>query len=133
MNDEKYIILFDGVCSFCNLVVDFIIRHDKKNKFRFTPLQSKQSYEILKNLKLPSQNLDTFILVTDNQLFFKSTAAIKVFKILGGFWSLFAIINITPAFIRDYFYDLIAKNRYKIFGKRKTVRVPNENEEDKFL
>ncbi len=133
MNDEKYIILFDGVCNFCNTIVNFIIKNDKKDKFRFTALQSKQAHEIINNLKLPSQKLDTIILVQNNKLFFKSTAAIKIFKILGGIWSIFSIISIIPAFIRDFFYDLIAKNRYKVFGKRESVRIPKENEKDKFL
>lgn len=132
MND-KQIILFDGVCNFCNFWINFVIRYDSKNLFLFSPLQSKSGQEILKQFNLSTTDFNTFILVEGNQYSTKSDAVLKIAANLKGISRILVIGKIFPKFIRDYLYDLIAKNRYKLFGKREFCRIPTPEEKIKFL
>jgi len=132
MNESK-IILFDGVCNFCNFWVNFIIKRDKKNVFKFAALQSEAGLALLKKFKLSTTDFDTFILIDGENYFTKSTAALKIAKKLKGSVKLFYPFIVLPRFLRDFFYGLIAKNRYKFFGKRDVCRIPTEKERDKFL
>ena len=132
MNESK-IILFDGVCNFCNFWVNFIIKRDKKNVFKFAALQSEAGLALLKKFKLSTTDFDTFILIDGENYFTKSTAALKIAKKLKGSVKLFYPFIVLPKFLRDFFYGLIAKNRYKFFGKRDVCRIPTEKERDKFL
>ena len=119
MNESK-IILFDGVCNFCNF-------------FKFAALQSEAGLALLKKFKLSTNDFDTFILIDGENYFTKSTAALKIAKKLKGSVKLFYPFIVLPKFLRDFFYGLIAKNRYKFFGKRDVCRIPTEKERDKFL
>ena len=113
----KPIVLFDGVCNFCNQTVQFIIKNDKKNRFLFSALQSNTGQNLLKEYNLPHSDFDTFVLIEDNVAHIKSTAGLRVLKRLpcyAGFYYLFAWI---PKIIRDAAYNFIAKNRYKWLGK----------------
>jgi predicted DCC family thiol-disulfide oxidoreductase YuxK len=132
-SENKYIILFDGVCNFCNYWVNFLIARDKKDKFRFAALQSDTGQALLAKFKLQKFEIDTIILIQGEEYFTKSTAALKITKnIKGGIKILYPFI-ILPKKIRDIIYDLIAKNRYSLFGKRDVCRVPTEKERKKFL
>lgn len=131
---ENYqVILFDGVCNFCNFWVNFIMDRDKHNLFRFAALQSETGEKILRQIEFDSSRLDTFILISGGEHFIKSTAALMIAKNLGGVFKLFYPLIFLPKFFRDFMYDLIAKNRYKIFGRRTNCRIPNEDERKKFL
>jgi len=130
---KNQIILFDGVCNFCNFLVDFIIKHDKKNLFKFAALQSSTGRDLLKSSNLNLMSQDTFILIDGDKVYIKSTAALIICKQLSGFTKILFTFIIIPKFIRDFIYDLIAKNRYKFFGKRKSCRIPTEAEMNKFL
>ena len=139
MNSNK-IILFDGVCNFCNFWVNFIIDHDKKDFFRFAALQSETGQNILKQINLKTNNFwqsqrlpDSLILVDKQNYFIKSSAALNILKHLSGFWKILFVFIIIPRPIRNFIYDLIAKNRYKIFGKKHVCRIPNEKEKGKFI
>lgn len=132
MIDHK-IILFDGVCNFCNFWVNFIIDRDKKDSFRFAALQSTTGQRILRQFGLKTSNFDTFIMIDGNDCFSKSTAALKISKHLPGLWKILFVFIIVPEPIRDFIYDLIAKNRYKLFGKRDVCRIPTEEEQKKFV
>ncbi|MCB9262434.1 MAG: DUF393 domain-containing protein [Flavobacteriales bacterium] len=133
-NNPETIVFFDGVCNLCNKTVDFIIRKDRKNQFVFAALQSKTAKKMLaENPKIHLDSPDSFVLLDNGQLFQKSTAAIKVLSKLGFPFSLFIIFLIFPAFIRNPIYAFIAKNRYKIWGKRETCRIPTEAERLLFL
>ncbi len=127
------IILFDGVCNFCDSSVNFIIDRDKKNIFKFSALQSEKGQEILEYFKLPKDDFDSFVFIENDKVFKKSSAALKIANKLGGFWKLFYPLIIIPKFIRDFFYSLIANNRYKLFGKKDACRIPTPELKQKFL
>ena len=127
------IILFDGVCNFCNFWVNFTIDRDKDDIFRFAALQSEAGQKLLQEYKLNVSDFDTFVLIVNDKYFTKSTAALNISKNLKSFVKLLYPLIILPRPIRDFFYDLIAKNRYKFFGRRDICRIPTEEERDKFL
>ena len=132
MINQKQIILFDGVCNFCNFWVDFVINRDKNDLFRFAALQSSTGIEVLKKYNLDSSSQVTFFLISDNKVYTKSTAALIVCKQLSGIIKILYTFIIVPKFIRDFIYDLIAKSRYNLFGKRESCRIPTEEEKNKF-
>lgn len=131
--DNKNIILFDGVCNLCNGAVKFIIKNDTKNKFQFASLQSKIGQELLEKHHLSTINLDSFVLISDEKHFTRSTAALKVCQKLGKFWQLLYVFIVVPAFIRNFFYDYIAKNRYRWFGKNDACMMPTKAIKSRFL
>ncbi len=130
---NKKIILFDGMCNFCNYWVNFIIDHDSDDSFVFSALQSKTGQHLLKKFNLPLGDFDSFIVIDGNKYFIKSDAAISIVKELKGWPKLLLIGKFLPGFFRNFIYDLIARNRYRIFGRRQTCRVPSERERAKFL
>lgn len=134
MNQENYsIILFDGVCNFCNYWVNFIIDRDINDRFKFASLQSEYGQALLREFNLPADNFDSFILISGNQIFQKSEAAFKISRNLVGWPRMITIFSFLPRFITNFVYDLIAKNRYKFFGKRDSCRIPTQKEKSKFL
>lgn len=135
MNDlkEKGIVLFDGVCNFCNSSVNFIIRKDDTDYFRFLPLQSERGKTLVSKFNLDPENLQTVILLEGGRIYTKSTAALRIARKLKGGWRLFYGFVVIPAFIRDLVYNLIAKHRYKWWGKRESCMVPDANMKTKFL
>lgn len=134
MNQENYsIILFDGVCNFCNYWVNFIIDRDVKNLFKFAALQSEKGQEILGKFNLPKDDFDSFILILNNKAYKKSAAVFKIAGRLKGWPGLLVPFQLLPSAITDFFYDIIAKNRYKIFGKRESCRIPTDEEKSRFL
>jgi predicted DCC family thiol-disulfide oxidoreductase YuxK len=130
---DKGIVLFDGVCNFCNSSVNFIIRKDTQDHFRFLPLQSEKGKSIVSRFKLDPENLQTVILLENGKIYTRSTAALRIVKRLHGGWKLMYGFVIVPPVVRDFFYDLIAKNRYKWWGKRESCMVPTPGVKKKFL
>jgi predicted DCC family thiol-disulfide oxidoreductase YuxK len=130
---DKKIVLFDGVCNFCNFWVDFAIERDKSDQFRFAPLQSSKAEDLLKNLNMTPARKESVILISGNDVYTKSTAALRICKVLNSPLKILFPLIIIPKFIRDFVYDLIAKYRYNLFGKRESCRVPAEEEKNKFL
>ncbi|MCX6296171.1 MAG: DUF393 domain-containing protein [Bacteroidetes bacterium] len=131
--ENSTIILFDGICNFCNSYVNKIIKHDKKNKFKFATLQSEAGKRILSKYIIDYQVYDSIILIENKTVFSKSTAVLKIAKHLGGLYALAFAFIITPTFIRNAVYDFIAKNRYQWFGKKETCMVPTEEIKSKFI
>lgn len=129
----KSIILFDGVCNFCNKTVNIIIKHDRTDKFRFAPLQSVYSQDMLFKFGLSQQALSSVILIEEGQLFTKSDAVIKIAHQLSGWPQLFFYTKWIPKVIRNFFYDVLAKYRYRLFGKKTSCMVPSKKMQDKFL
>jgi predicted DCC family thiol-disulfide oxidoreductase YuxK len=127
------IILFDGVCNFCNSSVNFIMDRDSSNYFKFGALQSDEGQVLLKKHNQRIESFDTLILIEGDTLYTRSTAALRISKKLSGLWPAFYIFIIIPKFLRDPIYNLIAKNRYKMFGKKDTCRLPTPQERAKFL
>ncbi len=131
--NSKGVVLFDGVCNFCNSSVNFIIRHDKKDYFRFTPLQSEIGMKISEKYNLDSGNLKSVILVDKGKIYTKTTAALRIAKQLSGAWPALYIFIIVPAPIRDVVYNIIAKYRYKWWGERDACMIPTPEIRKKFL
>ena len=132
-NTTSPVILFDGVCNLCNSSVQFIIMKDKKNHFNFASLQGQAGQLLLQKFSLPLAHYNSFVLVEGDQAFTQSTAALRVFKKLGIPWSLTYGWIIIPRFIRDTVYRLIAKNRYKWFGKKEYCMIPSAELRARFL
>ncbi len=133
MAEEKKIILFDGVCNLCTGTVQFVIKRDKKNQFLFGSLQSKAGQEYLKKFNLPVNVFNSFLLIENDRLYSRSSAALRMMKNLGGGWQLLYALLIVPKFIRDGIYNFIAKNRYKWFGKKEECWLPTAELNEKFL
>ena len=127
------VIVFDGVCIFCNATVDFVMQHDPKRKFKFGTLQSEPAQKILSRWGLHTEDFETFLLLEEGHVFTKSTAALKIAKHLTGPWHLLAMFRIVPPSIRDGIYDFVAQRRYRWMGKRETCRVPSSAERERFI
>jgi predicted DCC family thiol-disulfide oxidoreductase YuxK len=126
------IILFDGECNFCNFAVQFIIKRDKKALFRFASIESNAGKEILKAFNV-SKNIDSVILVENNKCYYKSSAVFRICKKLNGAWKLLYCLILLPRLLRDYFYSIIAANRYKWFGKKDHCMIPSPEIRKRFL
>ena len=134
MNDlSKPIILFDGVCNYCHSMVNFIIRHDKQKKFVFAPLQSASGQQLLQKHKLPFTDFDSFVLIDGQKAYLRSTASLNVLKKLPWYWKWTQVFWIVPPFLRDAVYNLVARNRYKWFGKKETCMIPTPEVKARFL
>ena len=121
------IVLFDGICNLCNASVRFISKHDKKSKIQFASLQSETAKQLLLNKAIDTQKIDSIIFISDEKIFFKSNAAIEIAKMLDGFPNYLKYFQFIPRAIRDIVYDLIAKNRYRLFGKSCAIGPSNQN------
>ena len=129
----KNLVLFDGVCNFCNNSVVFIIKRDAQAKFQFASLQSDVGQLVLKKYNLPSEEYESIVLVNEDKVFTKSTAALRIAKDLNGLWSLFYFFIIVPKPLRDWVYGVVAANRYKWFGKRDACMIPDDSTQTRFL
>ena len=131
--DHKHIILFDGICNFCNGIVTFILTKDKRGIFRFAALQSDTGQELLKQYGLPVDDFDSFVYIYNNRCYIKSDAALLVAKEFGYPWRITTGLRILPMKFRNWIYDHIAASRYRIFGKMDTCMVPEADQLDRFL
>ena len=133
MQEEKPVILFDGICNLCNRAVQFIIKRDKKKQFLFASLQGEAGKRLLKQFDLPHNILNSFVLVEGHKVYTRSTATLRVAKRLNGGWKLLYGLIITPRFLRDAVYNIISRNRYKWFGKRNECMIPTPELKNRFL
>ncbi len=132
-NFSSPIIIYDGVCHLCNSGVNFILKHDRKKIFRFAPFQSSFAKNLLKENN-ESENIgDTFILIHNGKLFNRADAALKITMLLGAKWKFFYPLYLFPKFIRNGFYNIIARNRYKWFGKADTCVMPSPEIQERFI
>jgi predicted DCC family thiol-disulfide oxidoreductase YuxK len=131
---NKKIILFDGVCNLCDSLLQFVIRHDKKDVFRFVALQSNLGQEIVNHIGVQNKNIDSVILyVPGVAYYYKSSAALEIARELGGFFHFGTIFKIIPTVLRNYIYDYVAKNRYSWYGKKASCMIPTPELKSKFL
>ena len=131
---NKKLILFDGVCNLCNDAVLKIIKHDKKDIFLFTALQSNIGKNIINELGIDSAKIDSIILyIPGENYFIKSEAALNIANEFQGFWKLFQILKVFLLFFNDFFYDFIARNRYRWFGRKEQCMIPTKKLNSKFL
>jgi len=126
------IVLFDGVCNFCNGAVNFIIRHDREKNFKFAPLQSEIGQQLKKEHNI-GDDIDSIILVEGERAYTHSTAGLRIAKGLGGIWSFGYAFIIVPAFIRDLAYRVFAKYRYRLFGRQEACMLPTPDVRERFV
>ncbi len=127
------LILYDGVCALCTRSVLYVIKRDPRKRFTFASMQSSLGQELLARFRLPQDKFKTFVLVTDDGCAVQSTAALEVAKELGGLWPLLYALILVPAPIRDLVYRIVARNRYRWFGRSDTCFVPSTEIEGRFL
>jgi predicted DCC family thiol-disulfide oxidoreductase YuxK len=132
MGNENYIVFFDGECNFCNFWVRFILKRDKNKVFQFAALSSVLAKGIKQQFQL-GESIDSIVLLKNNQVYIKSTAALEIAKNLSGWWLLFSVFRIIPTCIRDAVYDVVAKNRYRWFGKSVCELPQNLEYKNRFL
>lgn len=133
MPQQHIIILFDGVCNLCNGFVQFVIRQDPAQRFRFASLQSETARELLRHLPPSGQGIESVVLIEDGCYYQQSTAALRILRQLRGPWPLLYGFMVLPAFLRDWIYAWIAKNRYRWFGQRQACMLPTPELQARFL
>jgi len=130
---DKKIILFDGVCNLCNSSVQYIIKRDHNDLFRFVSLQSELGQKILKHLGISDRNIDSIVLYSPGRAYYyKSGAIIEIAKALP-YLNWFSVFRLVPTSLRDAIYDFIAKNRYHWYGKQESCMIPTPELKAKFL
>ncbi|MFY7729644.1 MAG: thiol-disulfide oxidoreductase DCC family protein [Flavobacterium sp.] len=131
---DKKIILFDGVCNLCNSTVQFLIKHDKKDVFRFVALQSDLGQQITAYIGIDTSKVDSIIVYEPGKAYFyKAEAALEIASAIGGIYSLLAVFKVVPKSISNAVYDYIARNRYKWYGKKEACMLPTPEIKAKFL
>lgn len=126
------IILFDGVCNFCNRTVQFILPRDKQRRFRFAALQSETARELQQQFHWPDET-DSIIVVEGDRYYTRSTAALRIVRKLPGLWPVLSVFAILPRAFRDFLYDAFARRRYRWFGKRDSCLLPSPGDRERFL
>jgi predicted DCC family thiol-disulfide oxidoreductase YuxK len=127
------IVLFDGVCNLCSSVVKFTISRDPDGIFRFASLQSESGRFFLNKFGLSTDDFDSFVLIERDKFFLRSTAVLRLCKSLNGLWPLIYLLIIIPRPIRDFIYNIVAKNRYKWFGRKEECFIPSADIKNRFL
>jgi predicted DCC family thiol-disulfide oxidoreductase YuxK len=132
------IVLYDGVCGLCNRLNQFLLKRDKHDRLRFASLQSSLAESLTLRHGADPKDLDTvYVLVDHNRpterLLSRSNAIIYVLTQLGGFWKVMSVAKILPEALRNVAYNLVAKNRYRVFGKHDSCMLPDPKNKDKFL
>jgi predicted DCC family thiol-disulfide oxidoreductase YuxK len=127
------VVIFDGVCNLCTHSVRFILDHEAAPTLRFTPLQSPAGARALRELGFDPEDAKTFVLIADAKVYVKSDAAIRVSGYFRGAWKLLGAIKIIPRSIRDWAYDVVARNRYRWFGRVDTCMVPSPDLRARFI
>ena len=127
------VILFDGLCNFCNAGINFIIKQDRKKLFRLAALQSEAGQKFLQQFGLPAEGFESFILIENGKIYQRSAAGLKVYKKLPWYWKWTQIGWLAPKFLRDSIYNFIARKRYKWFGKKEECMIPSSDMRSRFL
>jgi len=133
MEARETIILFDGVCNLCNGMVRFLIPRDPKARLRFASQQSAAGQQLLKKCELPTNSLDSVVVLEGDHIYTKSTAALKIARNMNGLWPLLYGFILVPRFIRDPLYDWVARNRYRWFGTTEACLFPSPEVKCRFL
>ena len=124
METSHSIIIFDSVCNLCNWAVRFIIRRDVHSRFRFVACQIETGRKLLEQHGIAFGNAETLVLIENGRYYTGSTAVLKITRRLSGLWPLFHVFIIIPTWFRDFLYHLVARNRYRIFGRRENCSMP---------
>lgn len=129
----KNIIIFDGVCNLCHGAVNFIIERDPYHRFVFTTMQSDTAKSLIARYGAEGEYSETFFLIKDGQCYMRTDAALEITKSLSGLWPALAILRFIPRRIRDFFYRLLGRNRYALFGRRDTCILPTDAVLSRFI
>ncbi|MFT5781598.1 MAG: putative DCC family thiol-disulfide oxidoreductase YuxK [Pseudomonas sp.] len=127
------LVLFDGVCKLCNGWAKFLIRHDQRQVFRLASVQSVEGQAILKWCGLPLDHFDTMAYIEDGQLLLRSSAVLRILAQLPRPWCWLAWLRLLPRPLRDWCYDRIALNRYRLFGRYDSCLIPSADHRKRFL
>ncbi|MBL8122902.1 MAG: thiol-disulfide oxidoreductase DCC family protein [Pyrinomonadaceae bacterium] len=127
------IVLFDGVCNFCNASVNFIIERDRNGYFKFAPLQSEIGEELIAKHGIDTSKTDSIVVVEDDKAYTHSAGALQIARHLDGIWSWSYVFTVVPRPIRDVFYKLFAKYRYRLFGRQDACMMPTPEIRARFL
>lgn len=133
MADDAHIVLFDGVCNFCNAVVNFLIQQDKNKELRFAAMQSEAGQKLVMKYQFLQDYLKSFVLIENGKAYTKSTAALRLYNHLPWYWKWTQALWIVPKPVRDAVYSFIARNRYKWFGKKDHCMIPTQQIRSRFL
>jgi predicted DCC family thiol-disulfide oxidoreductase YuxK len=131
--DDKPLIVFDDDCGFCSRDINFVLRHDKKRVFRFTPAQFELGTALMRHYGYRTDNYETSLLIENGIAYPRSDGVLRVLQLLGGAVSLLALLRFLPRSLRDWVYDLVARNRMKIAGRSQACRIPTDDERSRFL
>ena len=131
--EDAAVVLFDGVCNLCNGFVQFVFPRDPEGKYRFASLQSDVGRELLADHDLPTDELESIVLIEDGEAYVKSAAVIRIAAGLGGAYRLLAPFRHVPRSVRDRVYDFVADNRYRWFGKKDRCMMPSGDVESRFI
>lgn len=131
--DDEAVILFDGVCNLCSGFVQFVLPRDTEEKYRFASLQSDAGQALLAEHDLPTDELESVVLIEDGESYVKSAAVIQIAAGLGGAYRLLSPFRYVPAAVRDRVYDFVADHRYKWFGKKDRCMMPSGDVQSRFL
>src|SRR5580704_8853044 len=130
---RQAVVIFDGECVFCNRWVDFLLRFDRKDVFRFTARQTDLGASFMRQAGLPECGAGSIVLIEDGAVLLRSAAVLRMLDLLGFPFSLAAVFRLIPSTPRDSVYEWFARNRLKWFGRRPTCRLPSEAERHRFL
>jgi predicted DCC family thiol-disulfide oxidoreductase YuxK len=131
---DKKIILFDGICNLCDALVQFIIKHDKKDSFRFVSLQSDLGKKIIAYIGIDTSKIESLVLYEPGKAYYyKSQAVLRIATEIGGIYHLVRIVSIFPKSILNSFYDYVANNRFKWYGRKEACMLPSPEISSKFL
>ncbi len=130
---EKPILLFDGVCNLCNRWVNYVIDRDPEARIMFAPLQSDSARELLEKHQIDTEKMDSVVLVDQDEVYQKSDAVLRIAGYMRGPVRLLRAGRVVPRTVRDRLYDLIARKRYRWFGRRNECRLPEPGIKDRFL
>jgi len=129
----KDVVIFDGTCNFCTRSVNFILRHETKPDFAFAPLQSPAGVRLLRQFNFDPEDARTFVLISGGVAYVKSEAAIRISRSFRGGWKLLSAVRFIPRPLRDWAYDVFARNRYRWFGRVETCMVPTPELAARFM
>jgi predicted DCC family thiol-disulfide oxidoreductase YuxK len=127
------VLLFDGVCNLCNRLIRFIVRHDPSGRFKFASLQSEAGRQLLEGSGFAGQRPDSMVYLKKDRIYWKSDAVLELLYDLGSGWKLFYVFKAVPKILRDAMYGVVARSRYKIFGRTDSCPLPEPGQSSRFL
>jgi predicted DCC family thiol-disulfide oxidoreductase YuxK len=130
---NEFVVYYDGICGLCDFFVNLIVKIDSKGILKFSSLQGPSGQKLLNDLKFKTEELDTVLFRTNDQVYTKSTAVFKIIKSIGGIWRVFLFFELLPTSFNDFIYKKIAINRYKIFGKLDQCDISKFNKPGQFI